>query len=297
MFVENLSGKNMNVEQKLVDFAVSIAKEAGELTLSLFNDVDLEIIKKSDGSPVTQADRGAECLLRKRISDSFPEDSIIGEEEENVVGSSGRTWTLDPIDGTQSFINGVPLFANLVAFEDEHGSAVGVINLPAIDECIWAGRGLGCFANGKKVHVSNTETLDGCCVVTSGVDYWNSLSFFESLSESETTVRTWGDAYGYALVATGRVDAMVDPIVNPWDVAPMLTIIPEAGGVFTDFKNVETANGGNALASNPALHALLINLVNDCARKDRSGVCLFPCHKLFLLRVQLPHLQKDRQIY
>jgi histidinol-phosphatase len=263
VFVENLSGKNMNVEQKLVDFAVSIAKEAGELTLSLFNGVDLEIIKKSDGSPVTQADRGAESLLRKRISDSFPEDSIIGEEEENVVGSSGRTWTLDPIDGTQSFINGVPLFANLVAFEDENGSAVGVINLPAIDECIWAGRGLGCFANGKKVHVSNTETLDGCCVVTSGVDYWNSLSFFESLSESETTVRTWGDAYGYALVATGRVDAMVDPIVNPWDVAPMLTIIPEAGGVFTDFKNVETANGGNALASNPALHALLINLVND----------------------------------
>ena len=159
MFVENLSGKNMNVEQKLVDFAVSIAKEAGELTFSLFNDVDLEIIKKSDGSPVTQADRGAESLLRKRISDSFPEDSIIGEEEENVVGSSGRTWILDPIDGTQSFINGVPLFANLVAFEDENGSAVGVINLPAIDECIWAGRGLGCFANGKKCMFQTLKLL------------------------------------------------------------------------------------------------------------------------------------------
>lgn len=263
MFIENLSGKNMNVDQKLVDFAVSIAKEAGELTLSLFNDLNLEIIKKSDGSPVTEADRGAERLLRQRISDSFPEDSIIGEEEENVLGSSGRTWILDPIDGTQSFINGVPLFSNLVAFEDEYGSAVGVINLPAINECIWAGRGLGCFADGEKAHVSNIETLDGCCVVTSGVDYWDSLYFFESLSKTETTVRTWGDAYGYALVATGRVDAMVDPIVNPWDVAPMLTIIPEAGGVFTDFKNNETANGGNALAANPALHTLLIDLVND----------------------------------
>jgi len=263
VFIENLPGKNMNADQKLVDFAVSIAKEAGELTLSLFNDLNLEIIKKSDGSPVTEADRGAERLLRQRISDSFPEDSIIGEEEENVLGSSGRTWILDPIDGTQSFINGVPLFANLVAFEDEHGSAVGVINLPAINECIWAGRGLGCFADGEKAHVSNIETLDGCCVVTSGVDYWNSLSFFKSLSKTETTVRTWGDAYGYALVATGRVDAMVDPIVNPWDVAPMLTIIPEAGGVFTDFKNIKTANGGNALASNPALHTLLIDLVND----------------------------------
>jgi histidinol-phosphatase len=261
--MENLSGESFNVEQKLLDFAVSIAKEAGELTLSLFKDLNLEIIKKSDGSPVTEADRGAERLLRERISASFPEDSIIGEEEENLFGSSGRTWILDPIDGTQSFINGVPLFANLVAFEDEHGSAVGVINLPGIDECIWAGRGLGCFADDKKVCVSNNETLDGCCVVTSGVDYWNSLSFFESLSESKTTVRTWGDAYGYALVATGRVDAMVDPIVNPWDVAPMLTIIPEAGGIFTDFKNIETANGGNALASNPTLHPLLIDLVND----------------------------------
>ena len=263
MLIENILGKSMDVEKKLVDFAVSIAKEAGELTLSLFNDLNLEITKKSDGSPVTQADRGAERLLRERISESFPEDSIIGEEEENVIGSSGRTWILDPIDGTQSFINGVPLFANLVAFEDEHGSAVGVINLPAIGECIWAGRGLGCFADGKKTQVSNTESLDGCCVVTSGVDYWNSLSFFESLSESETTIRTWGDAYGYALVATGRVDAMVDPIVNPWDVAPMLTIIPEAGGAFTDFKNIQTATGGNALAANPALHGLLIDLVND----------------------------------
>ena len=188
MFVENLSGKNMNVDQKLVDFAVSIAKEAGDLTLSFFNDLNLEIIKKTDGSPVTEADRGAERLLRQRISDSFPEDSIIGEEEENVIGSSGRTWILDPIDGTQSFINGVPLFANLVAFEDEHGSAVGVINLPAVNECIWAGRGLGCFADGEKAHVSNIETLDGCCVVTSGVDYWNSLSFFKSLSKTETTI-------------------------------------------------------------------------------------------------------------
>ena len=106
---------------------------------------------------------------------------------------------------------------------------MGVINLPAVNECIWAGRGLGCFADGEKAHVSNIETLDGCCVVTSGVDYWNSLSFFKSLSKTETTIRTWGDAYGYALVATGRVDAMVDPIVNPWDVAPMMTIIPEAG--------------------------------------------------------------------
>ena len=113
MFIENIPGENMNVDQKLVDFAVSIAKEAGDLTLSFFNDLNLEIIKKTDGSPVTEADRGAERLLRQRISDSFPEDSIIGEEEENVIGSSGRTWILDPIDGTQSFINGVTMLGGV----------------------------------------------------------------------------------------------------------------------------------------------------------------------------------------
>lgn len=262
MVSDSLNNKEL-VDSKLVDFAVAIAQEAGELTLSFFNSSNLDISKKLDGSPVTEADHSAERLLRKRIIESFPEDSIIGEEQEDIIGSSGRTWTLDPIDGTQSFIRGVPLFGNLVAFEDTHGPAIGVINLPAINECVWAGRGSGCFTNGKEAHVSKTENLENSCLVTSELDYWQPISLLDSFSKAGAAVRTWGDAYGYFLVATGLADAMLDPVVNTWDIAPMLTIIPEAGGLFTNFSGLQHSNGGNAIATNPNLHPILLNLIND----------------------------------
>ena len=250
------------VDDALIRFAVDIAREAGELTLGWFRQSDLTVEGKSDGTPVTIADRSAERLLRDRIAAAFPDDGIVGEEEPDTAGRSGRTWILDPIDGTQSFIHGVPLYGNLVALEDEHGPAVGVVNLPALDECIWAGRGRGCFANGQPARVSEQTNLSGACVVTSGVDYWPSTSTLDRLVEHDVIIRTWGDAYGYALVATGRVDAMIDPVVNQWDVAPMLTILPEAGGVFSDFTGSVTDDGGTALASNAATHPLLLELLS-----------------------------------
>ena len=185
----------------------------------------------------------------------------MGEEEADVSGSSGRTWILDPIDGTQSFVHGVPLFSNLVALEDEHGPAVGVINVPALDECVWAGRGLGCFVDGEPARVSDRADLRGACIVTSGVDYWPSATALDEFVGQGAVIRTWGDAYGYVLVATGRADAMVDPVVFRWDVAPMLTILPEAGGVFTDLSGSVTAEGGDALATNPALLEQILDLV------------------------------------
>ena len=251
------------VDTALVDFAVSIAREAGDLTLKSFQMPDLAVTRKRDGSPVTQADLEAESLLRDRIASSYPDDAIVGEEADDTPGSSGRIWTLDPIDGTQSFIHGVPLYATLVALTDEHGPAIGVLNLPALDECVWAGRGRGCIANGRAAHVSTRADLSGACVVTSGVDYWPSTSILDRLVERGVIIRTWGDAYGYALVATGRVDAMVDPVVNRWDVAPMLTILPEAGGVFSDFTGEFTDDGGSALASNAATHPLLLELLSS----------------------------------
>lgn len=246
------------VDPELVDFAVSIAREAGDLTLEIFGTSDLEVEGKDDGSPVTVADRRAERLLRERISMAHPDDSIIGEEEAAKIGASHRTWVLDPIDGTVSFVQGVPLYGNLVALEDEHGPAVGVINIPALDECIWAGRGLGCFFNGAPTRVTDRADLAGACIVTSGVDYWGSASRLDPLIRAGAFIRTWGDSYGYALVATGRADAMVDPIVNRWDVASMLTILPEAGGVFTDMAGDVTALGGDAIATNPLLHKKLL---------------------------------------
>ena len=252
------TGSPPHVDASLVDFAVSIAREAGDLTLGLFGNPDLNVEDKDDGSPVTVADRRAERLLRERISEAHPDDSIVGEEEVDKVGDSDRTWILDPIDGTVSFVQGVPLFGNLVALEDEHGPAVGVINIPALGECVWAGRGLGCFINGVPTRVGNHAHLAEACIVTSGGDYWGSAARLDPLVTAGSIIRTWGDSYGYLLVATGRADAMVDPIVNRWDVAPMLTILPEAGGVFTDMAGNVTADGGDAIATNPTLHAALM---------------------------------------
>ncbi|HCV35299.1 MAG TPA: histidinol phosphate phosphatase [Acidimicrobiaceae bacterium] len=249
------------VSQDLVDFAVSVAREAGELTLELFRSPGMDVEGKDDGSPVTIADRRAERLLRERISSAYPNDSIVGEEEGDQIGDSGRTWIVDPIDGTVSFIQGVPLYGNLVALEDVHGPAVGVINIPALDECIWAGRGLGCYANGVPTRVRDREDLNGAFIVTSGVDYWGSAARMDPLIKGGALIRTWGDSYGYVLVATGRADAMVDPIVNRWDVAPMLTILPEAGGIFTDMAGNITAEGGDAIATNLALHNGLLAMV------------------------------------
>ena len=251
------------VDQTLVDFAVSIARAAGELSRGWFEAPGLDVVRKTDGSPVTAADQEAEHLLRDRIAVAHPDDSVIGEEGNDTSGSSGRTWILDPIDGTESFIRGVPLYGNLVALVDEHGPAVGVVNLPALDECIWAGRGGGCFDNGQPAHVSERTVLSGACVVTSGIDYWPSITVVNKLVERDVIIRTWGDAYGYALVATGRADAMVDPVVNQWDVAPVLTILPEAGGVFSDFPGEFTDGGGTALASNAATHPLLLELLSS----------------------------------
>ncbi|MBC8364242.1 MAG: hypothetical protein H8E59_04495 [Actinobacteria bacterium] len=251
------------VDDALVNFAVDIAREAGELTLNYFRRADLDVEGKADGSPVTIADRSAERLLRERIAAEFPDDAVVGEEEPDTTGPSGRTWILDPIDGTESFIRGVPLYGNLVSLEDEHGPAVGVVNIPGLDECVWAGRGLGCFVDGEPTLVSTHADIPGACIVTSGVDYWPSAEALQSFVAPGTVIRTWGDAYGYVLVATGRVDAMVDPIVNRWDVAPFLTIIPEAGGVFSDFAGTVTAEGGTALATNHALHAEILGILAD----------------------------------
>lgn len=250
-----------SARQADLEFAISIAHEAGLSTLEHFRNPSLRVDSKDDGSPVTEADRNAERLLRDRISTTCPEDAIVGEEEADTKGTSDRTWILDPIDGTQSFIHGVPLYANLVALEDEHGPAIGVINVPGLQECVWAGRGLGCFINGNPAQVNDRSDLQGACIVTSGVDYWPTTAALDAFIERGAVIRTWGDAYGYALVATGRASAMVDPVVNRWDVAPMMTILPEAGGVFSDFAGTFTAEGGNALATNTNLAKQILELV------------------------------------
>ena len=222
------------VDEALVEDAVRWAREAGELTLGWFRTAELPIEHKSDGTPVTVADTQAEALLRRRIAETHPADTIVGEEEPDRVGTSGRTWVVDPIDGTKAFSCGVATYSNLVYLADEHGPAVGVINLPALGETIWAGRGRGCHLNGIPTRVVRPtgDDLRSQVLCTSGFGDWTP-ELFTRVNEAGIRIRTWGDAYGYALVASGRASAMFDPAMAWWDLASLTVIIPEAGGMLT----------------------------------------------------------------
>ena len=248
------------VDASLLEEAVALTREAGRLTLEWFRSAELTVDNKQDGTPVTAADRAAERLIRERLGDAHPDDTIVGEEEADHEGSSGRRWIVDPIDGTKAFTHGVPLYCTLLAFEDEHGPALGVIDLPALRETVYAGRGLGCFCNGVRASVSERDRVRGSYLTTSGFDYWSEDSL-AAVRASGMFMRTWGDGYGYALVATGRVEAMVDPVAAAWDVAAMPVIIGEAGGTFTDFGGEPRVDGGSGLATNGRLHAEVLELV------------------------------------
>jgi len=240
-------------DRALLDLALDLARRGGDLTLRWFRSEQLAVVHKSDGSPVTEADRASERLIRGELERLRPDDAILGEEEAERAGTSGVQWIIDPLDGTRAFTRGVPLYATLVAVSDQHGPAVGVIHLPALAETIYAGRGLGCFLNGKPARVSDTATLAGACLTTSGFEHWPEKDL-AAVRRAGLALRTWGDAYGYALVATGRADVMVDPVIAVWDVAPMPVILTEAGGRFTDYTGAVRADGGNGIATNRHLH-------------------------------------------
>lgn len=241
-----------------LDWAIACAREAGDLTLRFFCKTGLSIDLKRDRSPVTEADRQAEQLLRKRIAERYPEDGILGEEFGEQPGGSGFRWILDPIDGTKSFIHGVPLYGTMVAVEHQGRSAVGVVALPALDEVAYAARGMGSWlvrGSGapERSSVSHVATLAESLVSTSAVegarDAGQAAALVRLMSQARLA-RTWGDCYGYVLVATGRAEVMVDPVMNLWDTAAVQPIVEEAGGTFTDWGGTATMYGGQALATN-----------------------------------------------
>lgn len=254
-----------------LDAAVEIVRAAGEVTLRWFAATDLVVDSKADGTPVTAADRAAERRVREMLGERFPDDGVLGEEEPETPGRSGRRWIVDPIDGTKAFTRAVPLYSTLLALEDEHGPAVGVIGLPALGQVVYAGRGLGCFADGRPARVSGTTTLDGAYLMSSSYSHWDEAALL-AVKRAGCLLRTWGDGYGYALVATGRADAMVDPEVALHDVAPMPVILSEAGGRFTNWTGTPGAHGGSGVATNGHLHDQLLSvLAADGRAADRGA--------------------------
>ncbi len=237
-----------------------LAVEAGALAGARFGDPGLAVDEKADGSPVTEADLAAEALLRRRLASLRPDDAVVGEEDDDVAGTSGLTWFLDPIDGTRAFARGVPIWATLVAVHDGRGALAGAVALPALDEVVWAGRGAGAFVGERPARVSGRRSLDGAYLTTSAFESWTEPALV-AVRRSGAALRTWGDAYGYALVATGRVDVMVDPVVSAWDVAPMPVILAEAGGRFSDLDGADRIDGGSGLGSNGRVHDAAIDLL------------------------------------
>ena len=249
--------------KELLEFAVVLARGAGDITLDYFRKQP-ETSTKSDGSYVTIADREAEAYLRKHIGERFPDDGIVGEEEGETEGRSGRRWILDPIDGTFAFVHGVPIYGVLIALEIEREMSVGVVNLPALGEIVSAATGCGCFFNGEATRVSSTARLEDAlllCTDFRAAAYHGFGRAVDFLQRTAKTSRTWGDCYGYVLVATGRADVMLDPVMNLWDCAPLLPIMEEAGGTFTDWRGVRTVDGGNAIATNKLLFDEVMQLI------------------------------------
>lgn len=249
-----------STDQRLT-LAIECARRAGELTLNYFQDAQLLVESKSDDSPVTRADREAEQLLREMIEARFPDDTIVGEELEDKQGTSAFRWILDPIDGTKSFISGVPLYTTLVAVSDRNQPLLGVIHAPALGEMLYAARGQGAwFQSGKsapqQARVSTRGQLGDACFVTTQIDSFGKRDADQAYLDFEQQCRisrTWGDGYGYMLVATGRADIMLDPIMNIWDAAAIAPVIEEAGGAFTDWQGEPTVHHGEGVACNHQL--------------------------------------------
>jgi histidinol phosphatase-like enzyme (inositol monophosphatase family) len=241
-----------------MSLALEAALEAGRHTLRYFRQAELHVDRKADASPVTIADREAELLLRERISAAFPDDGILGEEFPERPGTSGYRWILDPVDGTKSFIHGVPLYGTMVAVEHGGRSILGVVYIPAMNECAYAETGHGAWHQlglepVRRARVSAVATLSESLFLTSEIANFrqqNQLEVYLRLDEACRLSRTWGDCFGYLLVATGRAEIMIDPIMNVWDAAALQPIMEEAGGTFTDWRGEPTIYSGQTVATN-----------------------------------------------
>lgn len=241
--------------QAYMNAVAEVARVAGDVANSYFGK-NPETQIKVDGTPVSVADINAERAARAWIEQRFPDDGILGEELSLTRPEATRRWILDPIDGTYSFLQSVPLWGTLVAVAEGESMIAGAAYFPALDEIIFAAPGQGCWWNGSRARVSTVDRLADARLLTSDARFLRDSVRRERwtrLQNGVRAMRTWGDCYGYLLVATGRADIMADEILSDWDAAALLPIIVEAGGVFTDWRGNATAFGRDAIATNAKL--------------------------------------------
>lgn len=268
--------RDLNKRAKLM---LSAAARAGEHSLSFFQRETLAIDWKTNATEVTEADRQGEHIIRGLVESNFPGDAVVGEEHGSREGKSGWTWYIDPIDGTRSFAHGVPLYSVLIGVFYQGRSVAGVIELPALSERVHATAGQGAWwerAGKPKLpaRVSQCNRLDQALLCTTSYDYYkkaNRTAHLDRLNQAAGSIRGWSDAYLFALAATGRVDVAIDPVMQPWDNGPFPVIFREAGGIFTSWSGEDRIDGGDGLATNPALHAQVLKLLECATPSTRRG--------------------------
>ena len=258
-----------------LESALAAVRRAAAEAIGRFDDPTLSVRAKADRSPVTEADIAAETILRDTLLRDFPHDAFLGEETGSVAGTSGYEWIVDPIDGTKSFIRGVPLWATLVGCRRDGRGAVGVISIPSLDELVYAAAGGGAWhvvrgGEPRRARVSTRPTLGESLCCTSDFTSFGRRADAAAgdaarrrLEAAGGILRTWGDGYGYLLVATGRADAMIDPLLNAWDAAAVETVVAEAGGRFTDWQGRPRIDAGDGLATNGLVHDAVLGLLRS----------------------------------
>ncbi|MDX1577886.1 MAG: histidinol-phosphatase [Gemmatimonadota bacterium] len=248
-------------------FAGELARASGQAIASMFRRDDLVVEAKDDESPVTAADRYAESLLRDRIRDRFPDHGIVGEEFGTENEDAEFVWILDPIDGTISFIAGVPLFGTLIGLLHGGDPILGVIHQPISGELV-IGTASGTTLDGRSVRVRDVDSLRKATLLTSDpddIEDHKDWGRFHALRRRAGLFRGWGDCYGYLLVATGRADIMIDPVLSPWDLLPLIPVVRGAGGVITTWEGDDPVDGDSAVAAAPALHDEVLAILNGDA--------------------------------
>ncbi len=241
--------------KQLLEAAAELARLAGEAAVKHFRS-PLVVEKKADGSPVTRADREAEQAARAWLADRFPADGVTGEEFGETAPGARRRWFLDPVDGTKSFVRGVPLWGSMVGVVEDGAVVAGAIAFPALGEWIAAARGEGCWWNGARCRVSPEADLASATVLATEERFTcdaRKKRAWDALASRAALARSWGDCYGYLLVATGRAEVMTDGVLHPWDAVPLVPIVEEAGGVVTDWEGGPAGFGTGAIATNAAL--------------------------------------------
>lgn len=255
--------KNLDFSEEL-RFALELCDEIDKYTLSSFDKREFNVMTKADLSPVTEIDQETERRIRSAIENVYPQDGIEGEEHGIDKKENSRNWVVDPIDGTKNYLRGVPIWGTLIALCVEDQPVMGVVSAPSLHRRWWASKGNGAFLNGKQIHVSKIDDLKQAQASFGNMSHFEPGGFpggLERLNSEIARARGIGDFWSHMLVAEGALDCGLDPIVEPYDIAPLKIIVEEAGGTFTDFHGKDTIRGGSGLSTNGILHDQLQKIV------------------------------------